>query len=149
MGRGRLISLEGVDGAGTSTQASLLATALTKQGYANHLTKEPSDGPVGMLIRQVLAGRMVVPGRAGPRAPRMETMALLLNYDSVKSVLTMEMPIKALNGCYAQMITCNRLFSKWERIFKDPMAKAAATDRLVQHGVFSNISGTKELLSHA
>lgn len=83
MGRGRLVVLEGVDGAGTTTQAALLASALTSQGYATHRTREPSDGPVGVLIRQVLAGRLVVPGRTGPRMPRMETMALLFAADRV------------------------------------------------------------------
>jgi len=33
------------------------------------------------------------------------------------------------------MITSNLTFSKWERIFKDPMTTAAAIDRLVHHSV--------------
>jgi len=83
MGRGRLIVLEGVDGAGTSTQAALLNAALRERGFPVHLTREPSDGPVGVLIRQILSRRVVVPGRAGPRTPRMETMALLFAADRV------------------------------------------------------------------
>ena len=83
MGRGRLIVLEGVDGAGTSTQAGLLADGLRRRGFASHLTREPSDGPVGVLIRQFLSGRLVVPGRTGPCHPRMETMALLFAADRV------------------------------------------------------------------
>ena len=31
------------------------------------------------------------------------------------------------------LITSNLVFSDWERIFKDPMATAAAIDRLVHH----------------
>ena len=31
------------------------------------------------------------------------------------------------------MITSNLVFSEWEKIFKDPMATAAAIDRLVHH----------------
>jgi DNA replication protein DnaC len=31
------------------------------------------------------------------------------------------------------LITSNLVFSEWERIFKDPMATAAAIDRLVHH----------------
>ncbi len=46
-----LIVLEGIDGAGTTTQAERLATALDA-----HLTREPSDGPVGRLLREMLAG---------------------------------------------------------------------------------------------
>ncbi len=33
------------------------------------------------------------------------------------------------------MITSNLPFSKWERIFKDPMTTAAAIDRLVHHSI--------------
>ena len=33
------------------------------------------------------------------------------------------------------MITSNLPFSKWEKIFKDPMTTAAAIDRLVHHSV--------------
>jgi dTMP kinase len=83
MGRGQLIVLEGVDGAGTSTQTALLGQALRDRDYPVHLTREPSDGPIGVLIRQVLTRRLVVPGRAGPRPPRMETMALLFAADRV------------------------------------------------------------------
>lgn len=83
MTRGRLITLEGIDGAGTSTQGALLVAALAKQDYPCLLTREPSDGPVGMLIRQILNHRLVVPGIGGGRSPRMETMALLFAADRV------------------------------------------------------------------
>ena len=83
MGRGQLIVLEGVDGSGTSTQASRLFEALRARDYPVHLTREPSDGPVGVLIRQILTRRVVVPGRTGPRPPRMETMALLFAADRI------------------------------------------------------------------
>jgi len=33
------------------------------------------------------------------------------------------------------MITSNLPFSKWEKIFKDPMTTAAAIDRVVHHSV--------------
>ena len=33
------------------------------------------------------------------------------------------------------MLTSNLAFSKWEKIFKDPMTTAAAIDRLVHHSV--------------
>ncbi len=48
----RLIVLEGIDGAGTTTQARRLAARI-----GAHLTREPSDGPVGRLLREALAGR--------------------------------------------------------------------------------------------
>lgn len=56
-GGGILVVLEGIDGAGTTTQAQRLARALAERGVAAHLTREPSDGPVGRLLREILAGR--------------------------------------------------------------------------------------------
>lgn len=52
-----LIVLEGIDGAGTTTQTRRLVEALEARGVAAHATREPSDGPVGRLLREVLAGR--------------------------------------------------------------------------------------------
>jgi len=76
---GRLIVLEGLDGAGTTTQVERLASALRAEGQSVLTTREPSDGPVGVLIRQALTGRLVLPGGAGPLAP--ETLALLYAAD--------------------------------------------------------------------
>ncbi len=60
----RLIVLEGLDGAGTTTQARRLADHLSAQGHAAHVTREPSDGPIGVLIRQMLTGGHAIPGQA-------------------------------------------------------------------------------------
>ncbi|HEY4059912.1 MAG TPA: dTMP kinase [Kofleriaceae bacterium] len=60
----RLIVLEGLDGAGTTTQAKRLVQHLTGIGKAAHLTREPSDGPVGKLIRQMLTGGHEIPGES-------------------------------------------------------------------------------------
>jgi dTMP kinase len=80
---GLLIAIEGIDGAGTTTQTRLLADTLAARGLPIHTTREPSDGPVGVLIRQMLTGRVVVPGIGGARAPRWPTMALLFAADRV------------------------------------------------------------------
>jgi dTMP kinase len=52
------VILEGLDGAGTTTQAARLAERLRAAGRRVHLTAEPSAGPVGALIRQILKGRI-------------------------------------------------------------------------------------------
>jgi dTMP kinase len=65
--RGRFLVLEGLDGAGTTTQAARLCDALRRAGRQVHLTAEPSGGPIGALIRQVLRGR--IGGGAGGREP--------------------------------------------------------------------------------
>jgi dTMP kinase len=56
MSIGRLVVIEGIDGAGTTTQTSRLAASLRERGVPVHATREPSDGPIGRLLRQILAG---------------------------------------------------------------------------------------------
>ncbi len=51
---GVFIVLEGPDGSGTSTHAALLAERLIGQNKDVLLTKEPTDGPIGVFIRQNL-----------------------------------------------------------------------------------------------
>ena len=55
---GRFVVLEGLDGAGTTTQAARLAERLRASGRIVHVTAEPSSGPVGALVRQILKGRI-------------------------------------------------------------------------------------------
>lgn len=57
---GVLIVIEGLDGAGTTTQAKRLADHF---GATAHLTRQPSDGPVGRLIREMLTGSHSIPGQ--------------------------------------------------------------------------------------
>ena len=56
--RGLFLVLEGLDGAGTTTQAQRLSIWLKSRGRRCHLTAEPSRGPVGTQVRQVLSGRL-------------------------------------------------------------------------------------------
>ena len=56
--RGLFLVLEGLDGAGTTTQSQRLAAWLQARGRRPHLTAEPSRGPVGTQVRQVLSGRL-------------------------------------------------------------------------------------------
>lgn len=51
-----LVVLEGIDGSGTTTQARRLVERLAAAGRPAHLTREPSDGPVGRLLREMLTG---------------------------------------------------------------------------------------------
>ena len=48
--------IEGIDGAGTTTQTERLAAALVERGIETHRTREPTDNPIGKLLRQILAG---------------------------------------------------------------------------------------------
>ncbi|NVB84323.1 MAG: dTMP kinase [Kofleriaceae bacterium] len=62
MSTGRLIVIEGLDGAGTTTQAKRVVEHLTSKGVKAHATREPSDGPVGRLIREMLTGHHAIEG---------------------------------------------------------------------------------------
>lgn len=78
---GRFIVLEGIDGAGTTTQTERLIDALRARDHRALPTREPTTGPIGTMIRQVLTGRIVVADDRGPRAPDWTTMALLFAAD--------------------------------------------------------------------
>jgi dTMP kinase len=56
--RGYLIAVEGVDGAGKTTQSRLLVRRLEKMGVEAAYTCEPSDSPVGRLIRSHLKNNL-------------------------------------------------------------------------------------------
>lgn len=86
MSKGTFIVIEGVDGAGTTTQVSQLTAALRARGRTVRETREPSTGPIGALLRQCLTGRIVTPSAHGPRAPGWQTMALLFAADRVDHI---------------------------------------------------------------
>jgi len=52
---GILVVIEGLDGAGLSTQAALLAEYLRGKNKKFLLTKEPTSSPIGMLIKSALS----------------------------------------------------------------------------------------------
>lgn len=56
--------IEGLDGAGTTTQVRRLVEHLNSRGQRAHGTREPSDGPVGKLIREMLTGGHAITGQA-------------------------------------------------------------------------------------
>lgn len=68
---GLFIVLEGLDGAGISTQARILAERLKGRGLSVLLTKEPTEGPIGALIRGALRGTI----RLSPLALQLLFMA--------------------------------------------------------------------------
>lgn len=54
--QGIFVVLEGIDGAGTTSQAKRLCNSLRERGIPCHLTREPTDGPIGKLLREILTG---------------------------------------------------------------------------------------------
>lgn len=54
--RGRFIVIEGIDGAGKTTQIELLAERLRTEGRTVHVTAEPTASVSGGLLRDALGG---------------------------------------------------------------------------------------------
>lgn len=70
--KGKFIVLEGLDGSGKTTQMKLLAELMQAQGLKVVTTFEPTDRPVGLLIRQALHKEISLP---------QETIAMLFAAD--------------------------------------------------------------------
>ena len=56
--KGCFIVFEGIDGSGKSTQISLLQEHIQEHSINCMTTMEPSNGPIGTLLRQFLSGRI-------------------------------------------------------------------------------------------
>jgi len=87
---GRFIVLDGIDGSGTTTQAQRLVAALQAAGQRAQFTCEPSSGPIGRQIRQLLsrgaeAGAAPAGGGDEPSCA-WDTLALLFAADRLDHV---------------------------------------------------------------
>lgn len=58
---GKLIALEGPDGCGKSTQSDLLSKWLKSKGYKIEITREPTENPLGRVLRKSLKGEIELP----------------------------------------------------------------------------------------
>ncbi len=76
-----LIAFEGIDGSGKTTISTRINEELERRGIRSHWTTEPTDGPIGRIIREVLEGRMEVDHR---------TLALLFAADRMQHVIQLE-----------------------------------------------------------
>lgn len=91
------IVMEGTDGAGTTTQGDLLAAALQRAGVEVVRTRQPSELPVGALLRQALRG-------GWQAAPGAVEVALLFAADRVNHVREVITPALA-RGAW---VVCDR-----------------------------------------
>lgn len=85
---GVFVVFEGIDGSGTTTQADLYARYLRQKKRLVHVTREPSGGPVGSLLRLVLTRRVNVPSGA-----HAATMALLFAADRLDHLEAEVLPL--------------------------------------------------------
>jgi dTMP kinase len=58
MQKNYFIALEGIDGSGKSTQVKLLSDKLKKEGFKIYTTFEPTDSPIGSVIKNIFRHRI-------------------------------------------------------------------------------------------
>jgi dTMP kinase len=75
---GKFIVIEGIDGAGTTTQSKHLVDWMNQQGHKAIGTCEPSHGPIGQMLRQILSGRLMARKPGGQAHPMCNDVIALL-----------------------------------------------------------------------
>jgi dTMP kinase len=58
MKKSHFIAFEGIDGSGKSTQSKLLAEKLKQEGFKIYSTFEPTDSPIGSVIKNIFRHRI-------------------------------------------------------------------------------------------
>jgi len=89
MSRGLFITLEGIDGTGTTTQARRLVKRLRRMKLPALLTWEPSRGPIGRLIDRLISEDE---GKRTDRRRFHEAVALLFAADRLDHLATEILP---------------------------------------------------------
>jgi dTMP kinase len=93
---GRFIVLEGPDGAGTTRHSELLAERIAKEmDKSPILTAEPTDGPIGTMVRSLLHGE---------HRPQADSTQLLFCADRAEHVASVILP--ALSR--GETVVCDR-----------------------------------------
>ena len=95
--KGLLITFEGLDGCGKSTQMELLAAGLQERGYVVLVTREPGGTALGEAIRDLLLD---------PRHHGMSVRAEALLYAAARAHLAQEVIRPALED--GQVVLCDR-----------------------------------------
>jgi DNA replication protein DnaC len=123
----------GLPGTGKSHGACALGHALVEAGHAVLFT------PTYQLVQELLSAKRTL---TLPRALRKLDLFELVILDDLGYVAQSPEEAEVLFTLLAEryerksvLITSNLVFSHWDRIFGNPMATAAAVDRLVHHSV--------------
>jgi dTMP kinase len=104
MKKNLFIALEGIDGSGKSTQIDLLREHLEKAGHKVYTTFEPTNGPIGKMIRDIFNHRTEADQR---------TIAALFVADRLEHILNKENGmLKKLEDGYT-VITDRYYFSSY------------------------------------
>ncbi len=126
--KGLFVVLEGIDGAGTTTQMKCLKEQLLAKGYGVHLTREPSDNFLGLLIRKALTATLKDSAEK-PVSLNDETLALLFAADRLHHLAEEILP--ALHE--GKIVICDRYYGS----------------SLVYQGALCGLDWVKEINSRA
>ena len=96
---GKLISLEGIDNTGKSTQARRLSLYLKRKGFDTLLIREPGGTEISEKIRRILLSH-----KSGSLSPRAE----LLLYQAARAQLVSQMILPALR--LGKIVVCDRYY---------------------------------------
>ena len=111
----RFIVFEGLDGAGTTTQAAKLQALFTRRATPSFLTNEPTPEPIGAFIRRLLTGQERECD-GSPYRPSEHAMGLLFAADRLAHTRTIGARLAA-----GEHVVCDRyLFSSMAYQALDP-----------------------------
>lgn len=122
--KAKFIVIEGLDGSGSTTQCWKLRELLTERGWTVWYTQEPSNGPMGLMLRLILLGRIKIDSEEGIfEEHSRQSLALLFGSDRIDHLYHEILP--ALNeginvicdryylSSYAYQLSDNRKNFEW------------------------------------
>lgn len=97
---GKFIVFEGIDGSGKSTQIRMISKRIQEQNLQVYTTFEPTAGPIGSLIRQMLSGKIKTDQR---------TLAFLFAADRMDHLVNEENGIRKKID-KGELVLCDRYY---------------------------------------
>ena len=97
--KGKLISLEGIDNSGKSTQATKVFSYLRRKGYSVILVREPGGTEISEKIRKILLAK---------KNHKMSPETELLLYEAARAQLVKEVILTALKR--GKIVICDRFY---------------------------------------
>jgi len=97
---GKFIVFEGIDGSGKSTQIRMISNRIQEQNLQVYTTFEPTAGPIGSLIRQMLSGKIKTDQR---------TLAFLFAADRMDHLVNEENGIRKKID-KGELVLCDRYY---------------------------------------
>lgn len=118
MKKGSFIVFEGIDGCGKSTQLKRLQAYLAARGQSCRTEREPTDGPVGSLVRSAVENRTAL---------RDETLVLLFAADRYEHVQQLMAALSCGETVLCDRYVCSSL--AYQSLTESPDFVAACNEK--------------------